>query len=71
MEESVMEEKFSTGIDALPFGLPVLDNLERAYRHGDDTAFLDAVREFVRVSERLPKGGLLGHKYVKRLLALC
>ena len=66
-----MKEKLRTDTDALPFGIPVLDNLERAYRHGDDTEFMDAVWDFVVVSERLPKGGLLGHKYVKRLLALC
>jgi hypothetical protein len=51
-------------------GIPVLDRLEEAYQRGDDTEYLDAVREFVRVSKRLPKGGLLGHKYVERLLAL-
>lgn len=46
--------------------IPVLDNLEEAFQDGTDREFLAAIREFIDVSNRLPKGGLLGHKYVER-----
>jgi len=48
-------------------GIPVLDNLHEAYEYGTDQEFLAAVREFVDVSKRLPKGGLMSHKYIERL----
>jgi hypothetical protein len=48
-------------------GIPVLDNLEETYQYGTDKEFLAAIREFLDVSAKLPKGGLISHKYVERL----
>lgn len=51
-------------------GLKVVDDLALAYRHGDDTKFLEAFDAFKAVTDRLPDTSFIPVEYGVRLKAI-